>query len=120
VIGSDPVVTLFKTGYKSMLLNNGYLPPARERERVRRFVRKDTTFAVERFRGTSDQWLEQLNSALGLPRTDQQSLQFRDAYLSRVRRISAERHNLPPARRFEGSFFWHIDRTLKLLEGGHR
>jgi len=34
VIGSDPVVTLFTSGYKALILNNGYLPPGRERERV--------------------------------------------------------------------------------------
>src|SRR5438128_3553770 len=55
VIGSDPVVTLFKSGYKALILNNGYLPPGREREQVRRFVRKDSTHALEPFRGTPDE-----------------------------------------------------------------
>src|SRR3989454_8469587 len=54
VIGSDPVVTLFKSGYKALILNNGYLPPGREREAVRRVVRKDSTHALEPFRGTPD------------------------------------------------------------------
>src|SRR3989442_1462424 len=61
VIGSDPVVTLFKSGYKTMLLNNGYLPPARERERVRQFVRRDQTLALEPFNGTPDEWLKELD-----------------------------------------------------------
>jgi hypothetical protein len=116
VIGSDPVVTLFKTGYKAMRLNNGYLPPGQERERVRRFVRKDTTYALEPFRGTLEQWLEQLDRLWGLPRSEEQSVKFRTPYLNRIRRISAERYKFPQdQRRFEG-FFWHVDRTLKFLE----
>src|SRR2546426_8141984 len=77
VIGSDPVVTLFKSGYKALILNNGYLPPGREREQVRRFVRKDTAYALEPFRGTLEQWLEQLDKGGGLPKGDEQDVKFR-------------------------------------------
>src|SRR3989442_12735221 len=60
VIGSGPVVTLFKTGYKALVLNNGYLPPRRERERVRRVVRKDSTHALEPVLGTTGEWVKEL------------------------------------------------------------
>lgn len=110
----------FPTGYMTMRLNNGYLPPGRERERVRRFVRKDTTHALEPFRGTPDELLEQLRKVRGLPGSDEQILRFRDAYLNRLMLISAERHKFPlDQRRFEG-FFWHVDRELRFLEEGRR
>jgi hypothetical protein len=120
VIGSDPVVTLFKAGYMALRLDNGYLPPGQERERVRKFVRKDTAHALESFRGTPEQWLQQLRGALGLRGSDEQILRFRGAYLNRLRLISAERPKLPREYQRVGKFFWHVDRELKFLEEGHR
>src|SRR5438876_9823765 len=98
MIGSDPVVTLFKTGYKALVLNNGYLPPGRERERVRRFVRKDSTHALEPFRGTLDERIQELKKVYrgaAFPRSDDQSLRFRGPYLNRLRRVWAERDRVP-------------------------
>ena len=123
VIGSDPVVTLFKTGYKAMILNNGYLPPGRERERVRRFVRKDSTHALEPFRGTPEEWLRELQrvyAGRAFSRSDDQSLKFRVPYSNRLKLISNERDKTPADERRVGRFFWHVDRELKFLEEGHR
>ena len=123
MIGSDPVVTLFKTGYKALVLNNGYLPPGRERERVRRFVRKDSTHALEPFRGTPEEWLKELQrvyAGRSLSRSDDQSLKFRVPYSNRLKLISNERDKTPADERRVGRFFWHVDRELKFLEEGHR
>src|SRR5207245_2651908 len=98
VIGSDPVVTLFKSGYKALILNNGYLPPGRERERVRRFVRKDSTHALEPFRGTPEEWLRELQrvyAGRAFSRSDDQSLKFRVPYSNRLKLISNERDKTP-------------------------
>ena len=63
----------------------------------------------------------ELDKLWGLPRGDAQNLKFRAAYLNRMRRISAERRNVPPSDGpFEGSFFWHVDGELKFFEDGHR
>jgi hypothetical protein len=120
-IGRDPLITLFKTGYGSLLINNGYLPPARERERVRRFAQDGRTYELTEFRGTPEEWRAQLDKVLGLPRNDEQSLKFREQYLNRLRRVSAEREKFTPEeQKRPGGFFWHLDRTLKFLEEGHR
>jgi len=121
VIGSDPVVTLFKSGYKSALLNNGYLPPSRERERIRRFVRRDVTYALEPFRGTPEEWVKELDriyAGRAFPRSDDQSLQFRDQYLNRLRRVWIERQSV--SARTERDLFWFIERAMRFLEEGHR
>ena len=123
VIGYDPFITIFKSGYNVLLSNNGYLPPARERERVRRFVRIDTTLALEPFRGTPDEWLNQLKRVwlgVAVPRNDHTTLKFRKEYLARMRKISMERDKFPlDLRRFE-AFFSQVDQELKLLEEGQR
>jgi hypothetical protein len=122
-IGRDPVITLFKPEYKALVINNGDPPGTKETQRVRRFYQSGRTYPLQPFRGTPDQWLEQLHRVwlgVAVPRDDQDSLQFRNPYLNRLRRISPERQKFPlDQRRFEG-FFWHVDRELKLLEEGHR
>src|SRR2546425_5043828 len=80
-IGRDPVVTLFKTGYKALNIYNGDPLGTKETQRVRRFYQDGRTYAFEPFRGTPEQWLEQLDKILGLPRSDEQSLRFRVVYL---------------------------------------
>jgi hypothetical protein len=60
VIGYAPVITLFNSRYKAMVVNNGYLPPARERERVWRFAQDGRTYTLDPFRGTPSEWAEEL------------------------------------------------------------
>lgn len=122
-IGRDPIITLFKTGYRALRINNGYLPPGRERERVRRFAQDGRTYALEPFRGTPEEWLAELDKVyLGFagPRSDEDSPQIRAAYLNRLRRVAAERHKLPQGHRRVENFLWHLDRSLKFLQEGHR
>jgi hypothetical protein len=119
-IGSDPVMTLFKTRYKALVINNADPPGTKETQRVRRFYQNGRTYAVQPFRGTPVEWLGELRRVwLGIagPRGD---LRVRDPYLNRLRRISTERDKSPLSQQpFEGSFFWHVDRELKFLEEGH-
>jgi hypothetical protein len=42
-IGRDPVITLFKTGYKALEINNGDPPGTKETQRVRRFYQDGRT-----------------------------------------------------------------------------
>ncbi len=120
-IGHDPMLTLFKTGYRAVVINNAFPPGTKETLRVCRFGQDGRSYAVEPFRGTPEQWLHQLDKLRGLPRNDQQSLKFRAPYLNRLKRISAERDKIPSIQKyFEGSFFWHVDKAIKFLEDGHR
>jgi hypothetical protein len=121
-IGSDPVITLFRSGYKALVINNGYLPPAREKERVRRFAQDGWTYALDPFRGTPEQWLQELRRVwLGraFPGDEEHVRKFRGPYLDRLRRVSAERDKVSREHQRAGRFFWHVDRTLKSLEEGH-
>ena len=122
-IGRDPVITLFKTGYKALEIYNGDPPGTKETQRVRRFGQDGRTYALEPFHGTPPEWLKELErvyAGRAFSRSDDQSLKFRTPYLTRLKLISAERDKTPADEQRVGRFFWHVDRTLKLLEEGHR
>ncbi len=122
-IGRDPVITLFKSGYKALVINNADPPGTPETQRVRKFYQGGRTYELEPFRGSPDQWLEQLREVvlgLAVPRSDESTLRFRNAYLNRLMLVSSERTKLTVGHQRPGNFFWHVDRSLKLLEEGHR
>jgi len=122
-IGRDPLITLFKSGYKALVINNADPPGTLETQRVRKFYQDGRMYELEPFRGSPDQWLEQLREVvlgLAVPRSDESTLRFRNAYLNRLMRVSSERTKLPVEHQRPGNFFWHVDRSLKLLEEGHR
>ena len=122
-IGRDPLITLFKSGYKALVINNADPPGTPETQRVRKFYQDGRMYELEPFRGSPDQWLEQLREVvlgLAVPRSDESTLRFRNAYLNRLMLVSSERTKLPVEHQRPGNFFWHVDRSLKLLEEGHR
>src|SRR2546427_5724916 len=74
-IGRDPVITLFKSGYKALVINNADPPGTPETQRVRKFYQGGRTYELEPFRGSRDQWLEQLGRVafgVGPPPTDEE------------------------------------------------
>jgi hypothetical protein len=122
-IGRDPVITLFKSGYKALVINNADPPGTLETQRVRKFHQDGRACELEPFRGSPAQWLEQLRRiafGVAVPRNDESSLHFRDPYLNRLRHVSAERTKFPAEQQRVGSFFWHLDRSLQFLEEGRR
>lgn len=123
VLNSDPVITLFKPGYKPLIIFNAYPEDMTETTCVRRFGQDGRPFALEPFRGTPDEWVEQLRKishGLAGPRSREQSLRFRDPYVNRLRLIRAERDHAPSQYREPGQFFWHVERDIKFYEEGRR
>jgi hypothetical protein len=119
-LGYDPIITLFLTRYKPLIIVNGPRPGMNERERVRGFYPDRGTYPLERFHGDADQWIEELKKVWigqATSRSDEMTLAFREPYLRRLQRVSEERRNVPSS---GGSFFWHVDRELKLFKEGHR
>jgi len=120
-LGDDPIITLFLSKYKALIIVNGPRPGMNERQRVRGFYPDAATYFLEPFRGDPAEWIVQLEKVwLGqaTSRSDEMTLAFREPYLRRLRRVSDERHNLP-SQSSEG-FFWHVDRELTLFKDGHR
>jgi len=126
-LGFDPIITLFLTRYKPLIIVNGPRPGMNEKERVRGFYPEPPnrgTYPLEPFHGDSAQWIEELKKVWigqATSRTDDMTLAFREPYLRRLQRVSDERRNVPSSgRAYEASFFWHVDRELKLFKEGHR
>jgi hypothetical protein len=122
-LNHDPVLTLFEPGYKVLLITNAYPEGTEPTTRTRPFGEDRHTFSLEPFRGSPEEWVEQIDKAVwgqsgGM--SEEQELQFRVPYLNRLKRIWAERDKLPQMYRKDGQLFWHIERGIKFLEEGRR
>jgi hypothetical protein len=122
VLNLDPAITLFKPGYKTQLLQNVYPPETTETTRLRLFGEDGKDMALQPFRGTPAEWIEQLRNAvypatLGRP-SEEQLLQFRSSYLKRAHRVRAEVGRLPQGARDLEDFSWSLGRTITFYESG--
>ena len=119
VLNQDPVITLFKPGYHTLLINNA--PGTNERAQVRGFTQDGQTFQLEPFRGTIEEWVKELDKAAypvtaRLSGAEQEGI--RAAYLNRKRRVKAELERLPINRREVEQLLDALKRSIKFLEGG--
>jgi len=106
-----------------LLITNAYPEGTEPTTRTRPFGEDRHTFSLEPFRGSPEEWVEQIDKAVwgqsgGM--SEEQELQFRVPYLNRLKRIWAERDKLPQMYRKDGQLFWHIERGIKFLEEGRR
>jgi hypothetical protein len=115
-LNQDPVITLFKPGYKAMVINNA--PGRDEKARVRGFTQSGQIFKMDHFHGTPEEWIKQLETIwLGraLPRNDQMARKF-PQYLNRLQKVWEEREKVPSKYHQAGQFFWHVQREIKFYE----
>lgn len=116
----DPAITLFKPGYRTLLIQNAYPPDTTETTRVRHFGQDGQTFRLEPFRGTPGEWVDQLREA-AYPATiggmsDEQLLQFRRSYLDRRRRVWSELETIPRTDRDIANFVRAFEDSFRRLE----
>lgn len=122
---NDPVVTLFKSRYRAVVIlnNQGFTEQIDPTERVRRFGRDGQTFQMEDFSGSPAEWIQELKKVyLGLaaPMSEERRFKFREPYANRLRRIWLEREKLPVELQGRARFFADVEGTLKFLEGTSR
>lgn len=121
VLNHDPVISLFKPGYKVLTIFN--VPGTDETARVRGLRQDGQTYFLEPFRGTPEEWVEELEKVWvgrATPRSDEQTLKFRGPYANRVRYVRAEREKVPARFRSPGQFFSSVEAVLRFFEEGHR
>lgn len=121
VLNHDPVISLFKPGYKVLTIFN--VPGTDETARVRGLRQDGQTYFLEPFRGRPEEWVEELEKVWvgrATPRSDEQTLKFRGPYVNRVRYVRAEREKVPARFRSPGQFFSSVEAVLRFFEEGHR
>jgi hypothetical protein len=100
VLNHDPVITLFKPGYKTRVYQNIYPRGTMETTRIRRFGEDGKDVGLQPFRGTPTEWVQELEKAAypaTTGRTSERQLRpFRPSYLSHLQRVWIEVHKLPP------------------------
>jgi hypothetical protein len=99
VLGIDPAVILFKPGYTTLLVENGVPIPGDEHAAIRGMSRNGETLRLQPFRGSVEEWVEQLRRlvypALSGNVSDEQRDRFRATYVRRMEFAIAELEKLP-------------------------
>jgi hypothetical protein len=116
----DPAITLFKAGYRTLLIQNAYPSDTTETTRVRRFGQDGQTFPLERFVGGVRNLIEDLDKAaftsVAGPKSDEQLLQFREPYLNRRRQVWDQLKSIPSADRDLENRRRSFEQNLQYLE----
>jgi hypothetical protein len=121
VLNQDPVISMFKPGYKVLIVNNH--PGTDEKARVRGFTQDRQTFPLEPFRGTIEEWVKQLDKAAypaAVRLSESEREEVRAVYLNRKRRVKIEVERLPTNRREVEQLLDSLARSIKFLEGDSR
>jgi len=120
VLNTDPAITLFKPGYKVLIVWNAFPVGADETDRHRTFVQDGKVVAMEPFQGTAEQWLEELYKAaypaVKGSSSDDQIARFRAEYLRRRRQVWTEIQKLSLDSRDFHNRKDSFERNLKYLE----
>lgn len=118
-VGSNPFVSLFKPGYKVYSTNNRG-GPRDGKARVHGFGQDGQMYFLEPFRGTPEEWVQQLKEAAYPNRpggtSEEQMRQFRDQYLKRRKSVWTELQNVPRSNRDVANFIRAFEDSLRRME----
>jgi hypothetical protein len=118
----DPFISLFRPGYRALLIYNDPPPEQSDNARVRAFERSGHTFGLTPFRGSIDETITELRKAddpfEGNTITQRDPLPFRQAYVSRLRRVRAEVRRFPTGMPQITRFLRVLDEDIRLLGAG--
>ena len=118
-LGSDPAVILFKSGYKTLLVQNDVPPEPDEFTSTRTFTKTAEAIRLAPFHGTADEWVEQLERLASPAITGRVSLeqiaQFRPQYLRRANIVLVEANGLPSMTTTVTQFKSSIEKTIMFL-----
>jgi hypothetical protein len=119
MLNLDPALTLFKPGYRTLLIQNAYPRETTETTRLRRFGQDGQTFRLEPFRGSVSELIVQFDRAIAgavTSKTQDQLLRFRDPYLTRRTRVWEELQKLPTTNPDIGNYVRAVERDLRYLQ----
>jgi hypothetical protein len=119
-IALAPGISLFKPGYKHLLLNN--VSSRDHRARVRGFTQDGQTFKMETFRGDAKEWVQELNNAAYPKLMTRVSEHFpekvRSVYIKRWQLIRIETEKLSKDRQDVSLLLDNLNREIRALSVG--
>jgi hypothetical protein len=122
LLGIDPAVILFKTGYTTLLIHNGVPPGASHHAAIRGMSRNGQSLRLQPFRGSQAEWVEQLRKlahpALSAGVAERHRDRFRPFYLRKTGRIKAELGTMPPELKDVMRLRSSVERDEQFFRGG--
>jgi hypothetical protein len=123
LLGIDPAVILFKTGYTTLLIHNGVPPGASHHAAIRGMSRNGQSLRLQPFRGSpldSLQNLRRLSHPSLSSVSDTQRDRFAALYLKRLGLVETEVNRLPSDAAEIRAFRSSLQLDRRFLTGGRR
>ncbi len=118
----DPIVSLFRPGYRSKLLYNATPVGQADAARVHAFEQAGQTFELISFRGTSSEAITELRRGAdpldGAGVSEHDPLPFRRAYANRLRRVKVEADRISDQSGNLDSLLWRLRTGIEFLDPG--
>ncbi len=122
IAGRDPLISLFRPGYRARLIHNATPVGQPDAARVHAFNQAGSTFELSLFRGTPSETIVELQKAAdpleGTSLSDQDPLPFRRAYANRLRLIKAEADRIAGQSRDLDTLLWRLRTGIDFLDFG--
>jgi hypothetical protein len=121
LLGTDPAVILFKSGYSTLLVDNGVPLGADHRAPIRGFSYSGQTLRLQPFRGSAAEWVEQIQRLAYPPIHSYVSDAHRDTYatlyLRRADIAVKELDRLPRDTARAAELLGALERSLRFYRG---
>jgi hypothetical protein len=123
LLGIDPAVILFKPGYATLLVHNDVARGASHQAMIRGLSRPEGPIALQPFRGSPAEWVEQLRKfafpALSSYLSDDARHRFRELYRRRRDVVATELGRLPADTRGAATLRLSLEQDARFF-GGER
>jgi hypothetical protein len=120
--GRDPLISLFRPGYRTKLIYNATPIGQPETARVHAFDPAGRTFELSRFQGSPTEETAELRKGgdplEGTTMSEHDPLSFRRAYANRLRRVRAKAQSLPYRSPDLESLLWRLKTGTEYLDPG--
>jgi len=118
----DPIISLFRPGYRAKLIYNATPPGQPDAARVHQFEQAGQAFELISFHGTSSEAVAELRKGAdpldGASLSEHDPSPFRRAYANRLRRVKMEADHIADRSSNLDSLLWRLRTGIELLDPG--
>jgi hypothetical protein len=120
----DPMISLYRPGYRSHTIYNATPLELSDTGRVRAFEQNGETFRMTPFQGTPAQTIAELRTARnpfdGTTVFEYDPVGFQKIYLARLLLVRSEAERLPPQGPDQETFLWGLNADIRSFDHGDR